>query len=158
MKKTNAMRFLDQAGVLYELIEYDENTPVDGQEIARLNGLPEDQVFKTLVLYSEDGDHFLFLLPVNKDLDLKRAARLAGKKKLKLLPSRDLEDLTGYIRGGCSPLGMKRDFPAWMDLSGREFEKIYISAGKKGLQIGLALEDLEKVRKIKFDRIIKEDI
>ena len=106
MKKTNALRHLDADGIAYETFEYDGDVEVDGVKIAELNHLPVDAVFKTLVAEGKDKAHFVFVIPVADELDLKKAAKVCGEKKMEMLHVKDLLPLTGYVRGGCSPVGM----------------------------------------------------
>ena len=143
MTKTNAMRRLDSAKIKYEIKEYevDEND-LSGIHIAEQIGLPFAQVFKTLVAKGEKSGIVVFCIPVDKEIDLKKAAVVTGNKKLEMLHVKDLLGATGYIRGGCSPIGMKKNFPTYIDESAVEFERITVSAGVRGAQLLLSVEEL----------------
>jgi Cys-tRNA(Pro)/Cys-tRNA(Cys) deacylase len=141
--KTNAVRLLDQHSISYTLFEYTvEDGQIDGVSVAKKIEQPVGKVFKTLVASSVQGNVFVFLIPVDKELDLKIAAKVTGEKKIDLLPVKDLLGLTGYVRGGCSPLGMKKLFPTMVDHSAKELDYIIVSAGKVGMQIQLDPTDL----------------
>ena len=141
--KTNAARLLDQAGIAYDLIPYEvDEEHLDAGHVAEQ--LHEDirQVFKTLVMRGDRSGIFVCIIPGNREVDLKAAAKVSGNKSAAMLHMRELLPTTGYIRGGCSPIGMKRNFPSYIDESCREFDHIYISAGVRGLQIRIAPDDL----------------
>ncbi len=141
--KTNAIRLLDQQSVPYSLHEYNVvDGQIDGVSVANKIGQPVEMVFKTLVASAGPGKVYVFLIPVDKELDLKAAAKSAGEKKVELIPVKDLLGLTGYIRGGCSPLGMKKLFPTFIDLSAKSLDEMIVSAGKIGMQIQLKPTDL----------------
>ncbi|MDY6044387.1 MAG: Cys-tRNA(Pro) deacylase [Peptoniphilus sp.] len=156
MKKTNALRLLDNEKIPYEVLEYDGSMEVDGEKIALANDLPVESVFKTLVTEGKDKAHFVFVIPVAEELDLKKAARVTGEKKVDMLHVKDLLNLTGYVRGGCSPVGMKREFPTFIHESARLFDEIYVSAGKKGLQMRVNPEDLARISRASFEDVTKE--
>ena len=141
--KTNAIRIVEHAGIPCSegFYEYDEND-LRGTHAAHAMGLPEEQVFKTLVARGERTGIHVFCIPVCCELDLKKAARAAGDKNMELVAVKELLGLTGYIRGGCSPIGMKKPFPTFIDSSCLEHDHIYISAGVRGLQIGIAPREL----------------
>ena len=143
MIKTNVMRLLDQAGIAYEAIEYevDENN-LSGEHVAELIGLPAEQVFKTLVAKGEKKGILVFCIPVNLELNLKKAATVVGDKKIELIPVKELLNTTGYIRGGCSPIGMKKKFPTYMDETAILYDRITVSAGIRGCQLCLDREAL----------------
>ncbi len=143
--KTNVARLLDKAKVKYELIPYevDEND-LSAIHVAESLGEDIEQVFKTLVLHGDNSGYFVCVIPGEHELNLKMAAKVSGNKKCDLIPMKDLLPLTGYIRGGCSPLGMKKRFPTFIHESCLEFPYIYVSAGVRGLQIKLAAQDLIK--------------
>jgi Cys-tRNA(Pro)/Cys-tRNA(Cys) deacylase len=146
MTKTNVCRILDEQGIPYELVEYDSSgAELDAVSVARKMAMPAHHVFKTLVLEGETHRHFVTMIPGNKELDLKRTARLTGNKSCALLPVKDLLGLTGYIRGGCSPIGMRKAFPTFIDTSAQALERISISPGKVGMQIVIAPQDLMTV-------------
>lgn len=136
MIKTNVMRLLDQAGIAYKAMEYevDENN-LGGEHVAELIGMPQEQVFKTLVARGEKKGIVVFCIPVNLELNLKKAATVIGDKKIEMLHVKDLLVTTGYIRGGCSPIGMKKKFPTYMDETAILFDEITISAGVRGCQL-----------------------
>jgi Cys-tRNA(Pro)/Cys-tRNA(Cys) deacylase len=136
MIKTNVMRLLDQAGIEYKAMEYevDENN-LGGEHVAQLIDMPPEQVFKTLVAKGEKKGIVVFCIPVNLELNLKKAASVIGDKKIELLPVKELLTTTGYIRGGCSPIGMKKRFPTYMDETAVLYEEITVSAGVRGCQL-----------------------
>ena len=144
MTKTNAARLLDRAKIPYELIPY-EFDPDDlaASHVAQSLGEDINRVFKTLVLHgAESGKYFICVVPGNAEVDLKKAARTAGTKKADLIPMKELLPLTGYIRGGCSPIGLKKPFPIFIHESALSFDSIFISAGQRGLQLRLSPADL----------------
>ena len=138
INKTNAARLLDKAGIPYRLIPYtvDENNLAASHVAAEL-GEDIRQVFKTLVLFGERSGHFVCVVPGNAEVDLKKAARTAGAKKADLIPMKQVLPLTGYIRGGCSPIGMRKPFPTFFDATALDFDTIFVSAGVRGLQIAV---------------------
>lgn len=141
--KTNAARLLDKAGVEYELVPYtvDENDLAAGH-VAEQLGEPLEQVFKTLVLRGDRTGCFVCVVPGDSEVDLKAAAKVSGNKKCDLVPMKELLSLTGYIRGGCSPVGMKKPFPTFFHDTASGFEYIYVSAGVRGLQLKVAPKPL----------------
>ncbi len=143
MNKTNAMRILDKAGIAYQTVEYevDEND-LSGMHIAEQTGLAPEMMFKTLVTRGEKRGPIVFCIPVNAELDLKKCARAAGDKRVELIAVKELLGLTGYIRGGCSPIGMKKGFPTYFDETAILFDKITVSAGVRGCQLVLDRENL----------------
>ena len=133
--KTNAARLLDAAQIAYELIPYEvDETDLGAQHIADQLGENIDQVFKTLILQGERTGHLVCVIPGAEEVDLKKAARVSGNKKVDLIPMKELLPTTGYIRGGCSPVGMKKPFPTFIDESCILYDYIYVSAGVRGLQ------------------------
>ncbi len=136
VQKTNAARLLDKAKIAYELIPYevDEND-LSAVHVAENLGENIDQVFKTLVLYGDKTGYFVCILPGNKEVDLKLAARISGNKKCDMIPMKELLPVTGYIRGACSPIGMKKRFSSYIHESCMEFPFIYVSAGQRGIQL-----------------------
>lgn len=142
-EKTNAMRMLDAASVAYQVHAYDPEEALSGTEVAAALGQDPDQVFKTLVTVGKSGQHYVFMVPVAAELDLKKAAAAAGEKNIAMIKSRELLPLTGYIHGGCSPLGMKKAFPTFIDETAVLFDTLMCSAGKRGLQVQLTLEGLQ---------------
>ena len=136
MIKTNAMRILDGAKIAYRVLEYevDEND-LSGIHIAEQLGFPQEKMFKTLVAKGDKTGPLVLCIPVAREIDLKKAASLTGNKKIEMIHVKDLLGLTGYIRGGCSPVGMKKKFPTWFDVSALEFEEITVSSGTRGAQL-----------------------
>lgn len=147
--KTNAMRLLDGKKIEYEAFEYSAEL-TDGEAVAAALGQDARAVFKTLVTVSDKGAHFVFCVPVCATLDLKKAAKAAGAKSVAMLHQRDLEPLTGYVHGGCSPVGMKKRFPTFIDDSALQFERICVSAGRRGRQVCLAPDRLAAFVGAKF--------
>lgn len=139
IQKTNAARLLDKAKIPYELIPYevDEND-LGANHIAETLGEDINCVFKTLVLHGDKCGHFVCVIPGNCEVDLKKAAKVAGAKKAEMIPMKELLPLTGYIRGGCTSIGMKRQFPTFFHTTALDFETIYVSAGQRGLQLKIA--------------------
>ena len=141
--KTNAMRQLDSAGISYRTMEYEvDESDLSGVHVAAQLGQPCEQIFKTLVLKDEKGEHYVCCIPVDQELDLKKVAKACKTKKVEMLPMKELLPLTGYIRGGCSPIGMKKHFPTYLHSTASTFEHIYVSAGQRGLQVKLSPADL----------------
>ena len=155
MVKTNAMRRLDAAKILYEVKEYEvDESDLSGIHIATQIGLPFEQVFKTLTAKGDKTGVIVFCIPSNKEIDLKKAAVITGNKKVELLPVKDLLATTGYIRGGCSPIGMKKKFPTYIEESALKFEKITVSAGMKGAQILLNTQELIQFTEAKVCQVV----
>lgn len=152
--KTNAMRLLDKEKIDYTVREYPEG-PIAAVEVAEYFNQPADRIFKTLV--TTDGNHgyYVFCLPGDHELDLKKAASIMGVKKIEMLKQKDLQKLTGYIHGGCSPIGMKKLFPTVIDKSALDWETVYVSGGKIGLQIEIEPKILETLIGAKFENITK---
>lgn len=153
--KTNAMRLLDKAKVHYEVREYPQGGPVAAVDVAAYFGQPADRLFKTLVTTDNDHGYYVFCLPGDHELDLKKAATIAGVKKIEMLKQKDLLKLTGYVHGGCSPIGMKKVFPTFVDTSALDWETIYVSGGKIGLQIEIDPRSLEEMIGAEFDNVTK---
>jgi Cys-tRNA(Pro)/Cys-tRNA(Cys) deacylase len=143
INKTNALRILDAKGITYEtqLYEVDESD-LSGETVARKIGQNPDEVFKTLVAQGASRQIFVFCIPVTAELQLKKAAHAAGEKAIEMVKVNDLLGLTGYIRGGCSPIGMKKQFPTFIDETAQIFDKLYVSAGVRGMQVRLSPDDL----------------
>ncbi len=143
IQKTNVARLLDKAGIAYELIPYHvDDSDLSATHVAEVLGEDIERVFKTLVLHGDRTGYFVCVLPGEHEVDLKIAARVSGNKKCDLIPMKDLLSVTGYIRGGCSPIGMKRPFPTYIHETALRFDYIYISAGQRGLQLKLNPSDL----------------
>ena len=143
--KTNAMRMFDAAKLPHEVLFYDAEAAVSGIEVAAALGQDPNQVFKTLVTVGKSGEHYVFMVPVEAELNLKKAAAAAGEKSITMIKSRELLPLTGYIHGGCSPLGMKKVFPTFIDETAILFDTIMYSGGRRGCQICSSLCDLQKL-------------
>ena len=141
--KTNAIRLLENAGIAFTAHEYDiSDGEIDAQSIARKLGVEGDRVFKTLVAEDPDKQHYVFVVPAIASLNLKKAAKTAGVKSIAMIKQKDLLGLTGYIHGGCSPIGMKKLFPTFIDETAILFERIFVSGGKVGLNLEIQPEDL----------------
>ena len=146
INKTNAARLLDRAKIAYELIPYEvDEKDLSAIHVATSLGEDIEQVFKTLILHGDKTGYFVCVIPGEHEVDLKLAAKVSGNKKCDLIPMKELLPLTGYIRGGCSPIGMKKHFPTYIHPTASGFDKIYVSAGQRGLQIQIAPADLIKV-------------
>lgn len=143
-EKTNAMRVLDQKGIFYKIHSYVNTNAISGIDVANVLQENPNVVFKTLVTESKTGNYYVFLVPVNKELDLKKAAKTVGDKSISMLKQSKLLPLTGYIHGGCSPIGMKKLFKTVIDISANDYDKIIFSGGKIGYQIEISLMDLKK--------------
>ncbi|MDC7222928.1 MAG: Cys-tRNA(Pro) deacylase [Spirochaetales bacterium] len=141
--KTNAIRLVDQGKISFDLISYEvDESDLSALSAAEKTGLEADRIFKTLVLRKSAGGLFVCVIPGAAELDLKKAARVSGSKKVDLIPVREIQALTGYIRGGCSPVGMKKSYPTYLDETCTLYETIYVSAGIRGLQMEIRPEDL----------------
>ena len=143
IEKTNAARLLDRAKIRYELIAYEvDESDLSAVHVAEQLNEPVEAVFKTLVLKGDKTGFFVCIIPGDEELDLKKAAKISGNKSCEMIPMKDLLSITGYIRGACSPLGMKKRFPTFIHESYQNLEKIYVSAGKRGLQLHVAPQEL----------------
>lgn len=151
MEKTNVMRLLDQKKVPYESYCYIDAATTVGTEVAAVLGQDPNQVFKTLVTVGgKTKQNFVFVIPVNRELDLKKAANAVGEKSIEMIKSKELLPLTGYIHGGCSPIGMKKLFTTMVHESAKEFETIFFSGGKIGYQVEVCPEDLGKMIRFEY--------
>jgi Cys-tRNA(Pro)/Cys-tRNA(Cys) deacylase len=154
-KKTNAMRMLDKEKMKYEIYTYEsEDGKIDGVSVAEKIDQDVQIVFKTLVAQGSSKQYFVFVVPVERELDLKKAAKAVGEKKVELIPVKDITKLTGYVRGGCSPIGMKKLFPTVLDEHGQDIPSIIVSGGKIGIQLQLAVSDLAKITKAEFASLV----
>lgn len=153
--KTNAVRLIEQQKIAHELIEYetDNGQAVDGETVAAKIKHDAQYVYKTLIATGGPNKYYVFVVPVLQELNLKAAAKVAGEKKIEMFAMKDLLGLTGYVRGGCSPVGMKKAFPTFIDASAETLPFMIVSAGKIGMQMKLAPQDLAKVSKAKFASI-----
>ena len=149
IEKTNVMRILDQKKINYKSYSYVGTDAISGMEVAEVLGQNPNQVFKTLVTVSGKNINYVFVVPVNKELDLKKAAKAVGEKSIEMIKSKELLPLTGYIHGGCSPIGMKKFFKTVIHETCNEFDTIVFSGGKIGYQVEVGLDELAKV--IRFD-------
>ena len=152
--KTNVMRVLDSKKIQYESHTYEQDATLTGEEIAGILGEDVSRVFKTLVTQGKSGAYYVFAIPVAAELDLKKAAKAAGEKSISMIKQKDLLPLTGYVHGGCSPIGMKKHFPTFLHESAADAEKIFVSGGKVGYQIELSPEDLIKVADCRIADVI----
>ena len=149
-EKTNAMRLLDKAGVRYETFSYPADGALTGVQVAKIIGVDENTAFKTLVTQGKSGEYYVFDLPVNAELDLKKAAKAVGEKFVEMIKSKDLLSVTGYIHGGCSPVGMKKRFKTVFDQSANAYERICFSGGRLGVFLRLNAADAFKVVEPEF--------
>ena len=145
IQKTNVMRVLDQKKVPYEMYTYADTEAISGVEVAAVLGQNPNQVFKTLVTVGASKKNYVFVIPVCSELNLKKAAKAVGEKSIEMIKSKELLPLTGYIHGGCSPIGMKKFFTTTIDETAKEWDTIIFSAGKIGYQVEVSLENLSKV-------------
>ena len=153
MEKTNVMRVLDQKKVKYTPHCIGDNTTMTGVEVARALGKPADEVFKTLVTVGKSGTNYVFAVPIGGELDLKKAAKAVGEKSVEMVKSKELLPLTGYVHGGCSPIGMKKFFKTTFDISAQDKQTICFSAGRIGYQVEVSPSDLGKVIRFRFEDI-----
>lgn len=151
--KTNAVRILDRNKIKYELITYECDEFVDGLHTAEITGAPVEQSYKTLVMQGKSKKYYVFVIQIAEEVDLKAAARAVGEKSVEMIHVKDITAITGYVRGGCSPLGMKKQFPTVIDSSAEQFDEIYISGGRIGTTIKLNPMDLIKVVNGQFSDI-----
>ena len=149
--KTNAMRILERMKIPFESSAYEDSEDfIDGVHVADKLGLPHEEVYKTLVAIGKSRNYYVFVIPIAEEVDLKKAARAVGEKSIDMLPLKDLTAVTGYIRGGCTAIGMKKQFPTVIQEEAQKLEKIYVSGGKRGLQLHLTPQNLAKAAKADF--------
>ena len=153
-EKTNVMRTLDQKKIPYTAHSYDPDGPIDGVSVAQILGQPAEQVFKTLVTKAASGAYYVFDIPVAENLDLKKAAKAVGEKSIAMLPQKELLPLTGYVHGGCSPVGMKKQFPTVFHETVNDLELVAVSAGKIGHQVQVKPADLLNLLRAKTADVI----
>ena len=151
--KTNAIRLLEQKKIPFTIHNYTDSGAVSGMEVAAVLGENPEAVFKTLVTVGKSGEHYVFVVPVNRELSLKKAANVAGEKSVSMIKSKELLPLTGYIHGGCSPIGMKKFFRTFIDRSAENQQTIMVSGGKIGYQIEIAPQELAKVIRFMLEDI-----
>ena len=149
-EKTNVMRFLDKKKIPYKMHNYTESGAIAGEDVARVLGENPDEVFKTLVTVGKTKQNYVFLVPVNKELNLKKAASVVGEKSIEMIKSKDLLGLTGYVHGGCSPIGMKKQFQTVVHNTAEFMGNILFSGGRIGMQVELKTEDFKKIININF--------
>ena len=152
-EKTNVMRLLEQKKIEYKSYDYTETGVISGAEVASALGQNPNQVYKTLVTQGASRNYYVFLVPVLKELNLKNGAKAVGEKSIAMIKSKELLSLTGYIHGGCSPIGMKKQFKTVIDSSVNNFETIFFSAGKIGYQVEVAVKDIEKIVRYELGEI-----
>lgn len=154
--KTNVMRVLDGKKISYKSHMYEPDARLSGEEIAGILGEDADKVFKTLVTQGKTGQHYVFVIPVKEELDLKKAAKAVSEKSVSMISQKELLPLTGYVHGGCSPIGMKKSFPTVIHESASNYEEIFFSAGKVGYQVEVSVKDIEKVVRYTFADVCSE--
>ena len=152
--KTNAMRILDRQKIAYSYEEYDCDEFMDGISVADKLGYDHALVYKTLVTVGKSGGYYVFVIPIEAEIDFKKAAKVVGEKSLEMLPLKDLTKVTGYVRGGCTAVGMKKAFPTVIQEDAENLEYMHVSAGKLGMQLKLSPKDLQKASNAKFDNVI----
>ena len=157
IQKTNVMRVLDQKKVPYEMYTYADTEAISGVEVAAVLGQNPNQVFKTLVTVGASKKNYVFVIPVCEELNLKKAAKAVGEKSIEMIKSKELLPLTGYIHGGCSPIGMKKFFTTTIDETAKNWDTIIFSAGKIGYQVEVSLENLSKVIHYEFKDICDKE-
>lgn len=153
--KTNAMRILESMGISFEASFYECDEFVDGMQTADKLGLPYEQVYKTLVTVGSSKNYFVFVIPIAEELDLKAAAKSVGEKNVEMLHVKDITNVTGYVRGGCTSIGMKKQFVTRVDETAILYDEIYVSGGKIGCQLKLAPDDLVKAAQAEYADIIR---
>lgn len=152
-EKTNVMRWLDQKKIAYRFHCYVNTGAISGMDVAQVLGQDPNRVFKTLVTVAASGEHYVFMIPVHRELDLKKAAKVVGEKNISMIQAEELLPLTGYVHGGCSPIGMKKQFPTVLDDSAQSFETIFFSAGKIGFQVELSPDALKAVLPLRMGKL-----
>ena len=152
--KTNAMRILDRQKISYSYEEYECDEFMDGISVADELGYDHALVYKTLVTVGKSGGYYVFVIPIEAEIDFKKAAKVVGEKSLEMLPLKDLTKVTGYVRGGCTAVGMKKAFPTVIQEDAENLEYMHVSAGKLGMQLKLSPKDLQKASNAKFDNVI----
>lgn len=151
--KTNAMRILEKKKISYETIQYECEEFIDGLHTAQKTGAPVEQSFKTLVVQGKSREYYVLVIPIAEEIDLKAAARAVGEKSVEMIHVKDLTRVTGYVRGGCSPLGMKKEYPTVLHKSAENYEQIYISGGRLGTTLKLNPRDLAEAVGARFEDI-----
>lgn len=154
--KTNAMRILERMHIPFEYSSYECEEFTDGIHVADLLGLSHELVYKTLVTVGKSNNHYVFVIPIEAEIDFKKAAKAAGEKSVEMLHLKDLTKVTGYVRGGCTSIGMKKQFPTFIQQEAENLETIYVSAGRPGMQLKLSPLDLKAAANAQFADIIRE--
>lgn len=154
--KTNAMRILERMKIPYEYETYECDEFTDGIAVADMLGYPHELVYKTLVTVAKSGGYYVFVIPIEEEIDFKKAARVVGEKSLEMLHLKDLTKVTGYVRGGCTSVGMKKAYPTVIQESAESLPQMYVSGGKIGMQIRLAPQDLRRAANARFADVIAE--
>mgnify|MGYP000301363816 FL=1 len=157
MEKTNVMRILDQKKIKYNEYFYGDTNAISGVEVAKVLNEDASKVFKTLVTIAKSKQNYVFMIPVEKELDLKKCAQSVNERSIEMIPQKDLLPLTGYVHGGCSPIGMKKQFKTVIHETAQKYDTIMFSAGKIGYQVEMNVQDLSKVIRIEFADIIKAE-
>lgn len=153
--KTNAMRMLDKHKIPYEIIQYECEEFIDGMHTAEKTNAPVEQSFKTLVMRGKTGQYYVFVVPIAREVHLKNAAKVVGEKSVEMIPVKEINQITGYVRGGCTPIGMKKQFPTVIHESAEAFDRIYISGGRIGTTIVVSPKALAEVIAAKFADIVQ---
>jgi Cys-tRNA(Pro)/Cys-tRNA(Cys) deacylase len=155
MKKTNAIRILESKKIDFELFNYEfKIEEIDAISVARKINAEPESVFKTLITRNNNNENFVFVIPGNESLNLKKAAKVSGSKKIEMIKEKELLPLTGYIKGGCSPIGLKKQLPVFIDETAQLFDSIFISAGVRGTQVKINPSDLEKTINANFEDLV----
>lgn len=155
--KTNAMRILERNKISYDIINYECDEFIDGLHTAQKTGAPVEQSFKTLVMQGKSRQYYVFVIPIADEVDLKAAARAVGEKSVEMLPVKDITAVTGYVRGGCSPLGMKKQFPTIVHETAASYDKIYISGGRIGTTIIVNPDELLSIIRGTYADVIRHE-
>lgn len=153
--KTNAMRILDKNKIYYQTIQYECDEFIDGIHVAEKTGAPIEQSFKTLILKGKSNQYYIFVVPIAEEVDLKKGAKAVGEKSIEMIHVKDITSITGYVRGGCSPIGMKKQYPVIIHQAASNYNNIYISGGRIGTTIILSPKDLVKVVNGRYENIIQ---
>lgn len=153
-RKTNAIRILDKHRISYELINYECEEFIDGLHTAKITGAPIEQSFKTLVMIGKSREYYVYVVPISEEVNLKLAAKVVGEKSVEMIPVKDINKITGYIRGGCTPLGMKKNYTTIIHITASLYDKIWISGGRIGTSICLNPNDLLQVTNAQYKKIL----
>ena len=154
--KTNAMRILEKLKISYEMYTYECEDFIDGVHLAQMLSMPYEQVYKTLVTIGKSKNHYVFVIPVAEEIDFKKAAKVVGEKSLEMLPLKDVTAVTGYIRGGCTAIGMKKKFKTFIQKDAESLGRIAVSGGRRGLQLFLKPDDLQRAAEAEYADVISD--